>query len=174
MSTEVLVKRSDKLAFYGVPDVDEETITYHRMRGFTEGNTSKNPKEYTRQYVDEDAERSDLVGFSPAMSFAFDQFVGNPVHDDMVKLSNNEVLGTDAIRTLLVIDKTDATVTGTAPNEVITYGAKKRDYTVIPDAEGNSLDAYTYSGNFKSNGDTTFGTAVIDDETNTAVFTPAV
>ena len=48
-----LVKRADKLAFYGVPGEGEGTVIYYRMKGFTEISISKNSKEYTRQYVDE-------------------------------------------------------------------------------------------------------------------------
>ena len=61
-----LKKRSDIVAFYGIED------TFHRMRGFTEGSISKNPKEYSRQYIDEDGEQTDVVGYSPSMSYAFD------------------------------------------------------------------------------------------------------
>ena len=44
-----LVQRADKVAFYK-PKTGEK---YFRMKGFTGLSISKNPKEYTRQYVDE-------------------------------------------------------------------------------------------------------------------------
>ena len=160
----VLVKRSDKLAFYGVPG--EGATVYHRMRGFTDSSVSKNAKEYNRQYVDESSERSDVIGFSPAMSYAFDQYTGNPVHDDIVAMTNSETMGTAAIRSILIVDLTDFTTVG----EVDTYAAIKRDYAVIPDSEGGSLDAYTYSGNLKTNGPKVVGTATIDTETKIATF----
>ena len=55
-----IFKRCDKLAFYGVKSEDGE-VTYKRMTGFTEITTSKEPKEYKRQYVDEEFETSDVV-----------------------------------------------------------------------------------------------------------------
>lgn len=168
--SEVLVKRSDKLAFYGVPAAGGGTITYHRMRGFTDSSTSKNAKEYNRQYVDEDSERSDVIAFSPAMSYGFDQYLENPVHDDIVALTDSETLGTAAIRSIIIVDLTDSTTTG----EVTTYAARKRDFAVIPDSEGDSTDAYTYSGNLKANGPITKGTVTLDAEKKIATFTAAV
>ena len=32
------------------------------------------------------------------------------------------------------------------------YHATKRVYAIVPDSDGDSTDAYTYSGNFKSRG----------------------
>lgn len=53
-----LVKRSDKKAFIGV--TKNTTTTFHRMKGFTQISTSKNPVEYSRKYVDMDFEISDV------------------------------------------------------------------------------------------------------------------
>lgn len=167
--SEVLVKRSDKVAFYGVPGVGAGLTVYHRMTGFTDSSISKNSKEYSRQYVDEDSERTDVTGFSPSMAYGFDQYVGNPVHDDIVALSDNETLGSAAVRSIIIVDLTDFTTVET----VTTYAARKRDYTVVPDSEGGSLDAYTYSGNFKSNGSTIKGTATLDAEKKIVTFTAA-
>jgi len=167
--SEVLVKRSDKVAFYGVPSGTPGTIAYHRMRSFTDSSTSKNAKEYSRQYTDEDFERTDLIGFSPSMAYGFDQYTDNPVHDDIVALTDNETLGTAAIRSIIIVDMTDFTTVA----EVTTYAARKRDFTVIPDSEGDSTDAYTYSGTLKSNGPIAKGTVVLDADKKIATFTEA-
>lgn len=135
-----LKKRSDIVAFYGVGD------TFHRMRGFTDGSTSKNPKEYTRQYIDEDGEQTDVVGYSPSMSYNFDAYVGNPVHEDIIKITDKELVGLDAVRTILIVDTTSE---GTTEGH---YKAIKREYAVIPDTEGSGTDAYTYAGSFKAKG----------------------
>jgi len=167
--SEKLVQRSQKLAFYGIPTAEGATVTYTRMRGFTDASTSKNAKEYTRQYVDESAERSDVIGFSPSISYAFDRYTDNAVHTDIVELTDGEYTGSDAIRSILIVDMTTSTGTDTTT----TYDAIKRDFTVIPDSEGSSLDAYTYSGTFKANGDKETGTAVLDTDKGTATFTAA-
>lgn len=97
-----LIKRSDKKAFYGVKS-DTETV-YTRMRYFTELSTSKNPVEYSRQYVDESQERADVVGYSPSMSFNFDEYTGDAVLEDIVSIINEEKLGTDAQREIILVD----------------------------------------------------------------------
>jgi len=150
-----LMLRSDKLAFYGVPGATPGTFVYHRMQGFTEGSVSKNPKEYKRHYIDESAEQTDVTGYSPVMSFAFDRYVGNKVHDDMAGIIDGEKLGSEAVRPIVVVDLT-------AP--LGEKNAVKRDYAVIADNEGGSLDAYTYSGNFKTKGAQEYGVAVIAND----------
>lgn len=162
--SEILVARSKKLLYYGVAGAEAGKVTYHRMKGFTDQSTSKNPKEYTRQYVDELFEQTDVVGYSPSTSYGFDQYAGNPVHDDIVKVTNDELIGNDAIRPLILVDLSGvADGTKTAP-------AVKRDFSVIPDSEGGSLDAYTYTGNFKSKGAKVIGTATTVDDWMTITF----
>jgi len=156
-----LFKRCDKLAFYGVPQENGEVV-YKRMTGFTEISTSKQPKEYKRQYVDEEFETSDVVGYSPAISYSFDRFSKNPVHEDIVKITDDELLGLDAVRTIIIVDMKSA--------EGETCSAIKRDFSVIPDSEGGSMDAYTYSGSFKANSAKTRGNATSNDNWETIVF----
>lgn len=144
-----LKKRSDKVAFYGITTGTSEsaTTTYHRMRGFTDLSHSKNPQEYERQYIDEEASQTDVTGYSPSYGFAFDSYAGNAVHTDIAGIFDNEKTGSDAVRSIIVVDMTaDGTAEGSKK-------AIKRDYAVIPDAEGDGTDAYTYSGNLKSKGD---------------------
>lgn len=155
-----LVQRADKVAFMKVED------TYHRMQGFTGMSTAKNPKEYTRQYVDELFETTDVVGISASIEFAFDQFVGNPVHDKLTQMIDDEVIGTDAAVEIMVVDFTKP-----VKETEGTFEARSRKYSVIPNTEGGSLDAYTYEGTFRVNGDTVKGTATSTDKFITADFT---
>ena len=152
-------RRCDKLAFYGV-ETSGSTV-YYKMQGFTSISTSKNPKTYTRRYVDEPFEQSDVVGYSPSVAYSFDRFAGNPVHDDIVKISDNELTGNEAVRSIIIVDL--ATKNGEG------YHAVKRDFSVIPDSEGEDDEAYTYSGTMKVKGEKAFGTAIISDDT--CVFT---
>ncbi|MDE6833832.1 MAG: hypothetical protein K2J39_06280 [Ruminococcus sp.] len=134
-----LVTRPKKLAFYGVPNRG-----YQRMEGFTDLGYSQNPKEYSRQYVDEDFERTDIVGYSPSISYSFDRYTNNEVLADIVKITENEYIGDLMKRTIVTVDLSNGNTT-TAP-------AKMRDYAVIPDTNGDTTDCLTYSGNFKTKG----------------------
>ena len=157
-----IVKRSDKVAFYGV--LDGESVVYHRMKGFTEMSVSKNPKEYQRQYIDESFERTDVVGYGTAISYGFDQHAGDCVHDDLVSICQGELLGKNAVRAIVIVDFT-------TPSQDGTYVARKRDFAVIPQGEGDSMDCYTYSGTFKTAGDIVVGTAKTTDNWETCTFT---
>ncbi len=151
-------KRSDKLAFFG----EDKVSTFTRMRGFTEFSMSKNPVEYSRRYIDEQTERNDVVAYAPSISYSFDRFAGDSVHDQLVDIADNEKVGADAVRYIVIVDLSD---------EAEQKSAYMREWTVIPDGEGDDVDAYTYSGSLKANGEIVAGTAVSDDNWQTITFT---
>lgn len=155
-----IVQRAKKLAFYGVPK-DNETV-FHRMKGFTKLETEKNPSEYSRQYVDELFEETDVTGYSPSVSYEFDRYADDPVHQDMVSITDGEMIGDDAVRTLIMADLA-------MPNQDGSYPAIMRDFAVIPDSEGDGTDAYIYTGAFRAKGEKVMGTVQITDDV--AVFT---
>ena len=157
-----LVKRSDKVSFLGC--LDGSTETFNRMRGFTTLSGSKNSIEYSRQYVDEEFETTDVVGFSPSMEFGFDQYTDDPAHEEMVEILDGEYTGTEARRNIITVDFSQPTTGGK-------YKAVKREYAVIGDAEGDSMEAYTYSGTFKSTGKRITGEATVSADGTTTTFT---
>lgn len=158
-----LVKRSDKVSFFGNTSGGSET--FNRMRGFTTMSGSKNPMEYSRQYVDEEFETTDVTGYSPSIEFGFDQYAGDDVHDEIVEILDSEQTGTEARRNIVTVDFSQPTTGGK-------YKAVKREYAIIGDAEGDSMDAYTYSGTFRSTGKRITGEAEMNSDSSVATFTP--
>ncbi len=156
--------RSDVVAFYGVKGTGD-TTTYKRMQGFTELSTSKNPKEYSRQYVDEDSERTDITGYAPEMSYNFDEVTGNEIHSDLVKIEDDELIGSAAVREIVMVYLNRETTTAGK------FEARKRSFTVVPDSSGDSTDAMTHSGTFRANGEIVKGTASTSDGWLTLTFT---
>ena len=159
--TRSLVKRSDKVSFLGC--LADGTETFNRMRGFTTLSGSKNPTEYSRRYVDEEFETTDVTGYSPSIDFGFDQYIGDPVHEEMVEILDEEKLGTEARRNIVTVDFSQEAGEGS-------YKAAKREYAIIGDAEGDSMDAYTYSGTFRATGKRIVGTATVDETGAVATF----
>ena len=153
-----ITKRHEKVAFMALADTPDKFI---RMRGFTEFSLSKNPEEYQRRYVDEKTQRNDVVAYSPTISYSFDRFSEDPVHKELVAIFDNETVGTDAVRKIVIVDLSET------DNE---NNALCREWTVIPDSEGDDIDAYTYSGTLKSNGENVIGKAVSDDDWLTCTF----
>lgn len=162
--TRKLVKRSDKVSFFG--NMSTGTETFNRMRGFTTLSGSKNPTEYSRQYVDEEFETTDVTGYSPSIEFGFDQYSGDVVHDEMVEILDGEKTGTDARRNIVTVDFSQPDGGG--------YKATKREYAIIGDSEGDSMDAYTYSGTFRATGSRIEGTATLNSDSSVATFTTNV
>ena len=156
-----LVKRSDKVSFFG--NMNTGTETFNRMRGFTTLSGSKNPSEYSRQYVDEEFETTDVTGYSPSIDFGFDQYKNDLVHDEMVEILDGEKTGTDARRNIVTVDFSQPDGNG--------YKATKREYAIIGDSEGDSMDAYTYSGTFRATGKRIEGTATLNSDSSVATFT---
>lgn len=155
-----LIKRSDKVSFLGCTSGGGEV--FNRMRGFTTMSGSKNSMEYSRQYVDEEFETTDVVGFSPSIDFGFDQYKNDAVHEEMVEILDGEYTGTNARRNIVVVDFSQPDNGG--------YKATKREYAIIGDSEGDSMDAYTYSGTFRATGKRITGTATLNADNSVATF----
>ena len=162
MAFEELVKRNGKVAYM---DVSTTSIAnFLRMTKFTEISKSKNATEYSRTYVDEDGEVTDVTGYSEEISYAFDLYKGNLVHQRLVDITDNELTGNDALVKILQVDFSKPVGSG--------YEARLRTYSVVPDTEGDSTDAYTYSGAFRKNSGFTIGVATISEDGLTATFVP--
>ncbi|GHU55353.1 hypothetical protein AGMMS49975_17030 [Clostridia bacterium] len=160
----VLKARSLIVNFLEIPATPDPT--YNRMQGYTSMTTSKNAKEYSRQYVDEETERTDVTGFSPSIEFGFDRFAGNPTQDYLAEIIDNELTGTAATVNILSADLS------LDPSEE--DNAFIRPYAVISNSEGDSFDAYTYSGSFASKGPKTWGKATVAADGLTTTWTPTV
>ena len=161
MNPGKLVTRNRKVAFMNVSTT--AIANFLRMTKFTEISKSKNPTEYSRTYVDEDGEVTDVTGFSEEISYAFDLHTGNLVHEKLVDITDNEKTGDNALVQILQVDFTKPVGDG--------YEARLRTYSVVPDTEGDSTDAYTYSGSFKKNGNMTVGVATMNADNTVATFT---
>nr|DAZ69355.1 MAG TPA: hypothetical protein [Caudoviricetes sp.] len=137
-----IVGRHQRVAFLNT-DTTGSVPKYERMTKFTAITNSKNPKEYSRQYVDKESEDTDVVGYSPAIDYSFDRHTNTPVHDVIAKIHDGELTGSNALVDILSVDLFDGT-------EAEGFVARKRTYAVIPDSDGDGTDALVYSGSFKS------------------------
>ena len=151
-------KRSDKIAFFGLTNNPSE---YDRMRGFTEFTVNKNPVEYTRKYIDEQDERNDIVSYAPSINYSFDKFSGDIVHTELVSIADNEKVGADAVRQIVIVDLSG---NGDLKNATL------REWTVVPDSEGKDVDTYTYSGTLKANGKLITGKAISENGWKSCAF----
>ena len=157
---EKLVKRRGKVAFMDVSTT--QIPNFLRMRKFTDISKSKNPTEYSRTYVDEDGEVTDVTGYSEEISYAFDLYTGNLVHEKIVKITDDELTGDEALVKILIVDFSKPVGSG--------YEARLRTYSTVPDTEGDSTDAYTYSGSFRKNSKMTKGIATLNSDNTVATF----
>ena len=158
-----LVRRSQRVAFMNT-DTTGSSPTYDRMTGFTTLSTSKNPTEYSRQYVDEDAERSDVVGYAPSIEFSYDRHTNTPVHERLSEIHDRELLGDDAHVDIVNVDLFTEDTQKRCK-------ATKRTYAVIPDTDGDGTDAMIYSGTCKSVSEIEEGYATSEDGWKTATYT---
>ena len=158
---EKLVKRSGKVAFMDISTT--QIPNFLRMRKFTEISKSKNPTEYSRTYVDEDGEVTDVTGYSEEISYAFDLYSGNLVHEKIVKITDDELTGDEALVNILIVDFSKPSGDG--------YEARLRTYTTVPDTEGDATEAYTYSGTFRKNSKMSKGIATLNSDNTVATFT---
>lgn len=121
---------------------------------------------YSRQYVDEASERSDVVGYAPSMDYEFDLYTNDAVQKKLATITDDELLGSDAQVTVVVVDLFE-----TKADDGNTCTARKRDWSVIPDTEGDGTDALIYKGSLKAAGEIIKGTATTTDSWQTCTFT---
>lgn len=162
-SEKKLLQRADRVAFMNT-DTTGSTPKFERMTGFTTMTGSKEPKEYSRQYVDESTERSDVVGYAPGVEYSFDRHMNTPVHDKIAAISDNEMIGSDTHVDIVIVDKF-------TEDEQNRCEAVKRTYAVIPDSDGDGTDALIYSGNLKAVSKIIKGYATSEDDWATITFT---
>ena len=135
---------------------------YVRMQGFTDGGRSLNASTYDRRYIDEKTERSDVTSYSTEIAYAFDRIIDNKVHDLIANVHDNEIVG----QTVEIL-----TVNFNEGDSTEGFTSRLRTYSVIPDADGDSTDAYTYSGTFHASGEYKEVKATISSDGVTATLT---
>lgn len=155
-----LVSRSELLSYMNTGTGSTEA--YNLIgEGFTSMSESKNAKEYSRQYIHEQTERTDVVGYAPSISYSVDVYTNNPVIDHIRKITDQELIGTAAQVDIVTVE----TFSGTDNTACTAY---KRKYAIIPDGKGDGTDALVYTGTFKAVGDIIPGTFNV----STKAFTP--
>jgi len=158
-----LITRDQWRSYLGVKGAGN-VVTYHLIgEGFTDLSESKNPKEYSRKYVHERSERSDVTGYAPSLAYSTDVYSEDPVVLEIIDITDNELVGTDAQRDVVSVNLWKP-IQGQASK----FEATKRTYAVIPDSKGSGSDAMVYSGNFKASGDPVFGAFDVTTKTFTA------
>lgn len=164
-ATAKMVQRHQRVAFMNTGT--NEAPVFTRMTKFTNMTNNKNPKEYARQYVDKATEDTDVVGYSPSIEYSFDRHTNTPVHEKIAKIHDGELTGSETLVDILIVDLFTADETGKCE-------ARKRTYSVIPNADGDGTDALVYAGSFKSKSEVVIGTATLDDTEQVATFTETV
>ena len=159
-----LVRRSQRVAFYGVPNGDTEVAEFRRMEHFTSLSESKNPVTYERQYVDKDSSDSDVTGYGTALDYGFDHHQNDPILKDLASIQDDELKG--EIRPTVVVDFFDKGEAKAADE----YVARKRDYSILPDSSGDGTDALQYSGSFAVKTEIVKGYAKVSADGKTCTF----
>ena len=147
-----------------------EPTEFTRMEKFTTLSESKNPTTYERQYVDKDASDSDVTGYGTSWSYNFDMHENNPILMDIASVHDDELTG--ETRNIVVVDFFDK---GEATKED-EFVARKREFSILPDASGDGTDALQYSGSFGVKSEPVKGYAKVaaDGKSCTFLDTPTV
>lgn len=157
---EKLYNRADIVNFMGLTI---DATTFNRMTGFTDNGRSLNSETYERRYVDEKSNRKDVTGYATEIAYGFDRYTNNQVHDLLAQVHDLEQTG--VIVPIVAVNLNEKVEGGG-------YKARKRNYSVLPDGDGDGTDAYQYSGAFGANGDLEEGTAIVSADGKTCTFTP--
>ena len=150
-----LVSRDQWVAYMntGTDGTEEYNLVGEGFSSFSE---AKNPKEYTRQYVHEKSERSDVVGYAPSISYSADMYSGDPCVERVAKAADEEQVGNAAHVDIVTVNLWESV-------------AYKRTYAIIPDGKGDGVEALIYTGTLKAVGGSIKGSF----DVATKKFTPA-
>lgn len=140
---EKVYNRADIVNFMGETT---DATEFLRMSGFTDHGKSFNAQTYERRYVDEKTIRTDVIGYATQIAYTFDRIKDNKVHDLVASVHDEEKVG-------VLVPIISVNFNEKVEEEANTYKARKRMYSIIPDADGAGTDAYQYSGNFASTGE---------------------
>ena len=119
--------------------------------GFTSFTESKNPMEYSRRYVHERTERTDVTGYSTSIDYEMDMYVDDPVCEQIKIVHDEELIGSAAQRSVVLVNLFEKGVTSGS------FVAYQRNFAVIPDSKGDGTDALIYSGSLRAVGDSIKG-----------------
>jgi len=125
--------------------------------GFTSLAEDKKPKEYSYQHFDEPWEYVDVVGYSPSLAFSVDVHSGDPVVSELMYIADHELVGADARREIIIINKWDPIAPGI-------YRAYRRQYSIISAARADHAGVMTCSGTMRACGRLEIG--AFDSSTN--------
>ncbi|MBO5649451.1 MAG: hypothetical protein J6S76_06005 [Clostridia bacterium] len=134
-----LITRSAMRSYLSVDGVYNEI-----GEGFTDFTENKNPREYSRRYIHESTERTDLVGFAPSVTYAFDVCDADCVQEHLLKMTMEEEVGADARVTVVT-----AFLYRPGEREGCVR-AIRRAYTVCPARLGSGTEALICSGTMKA------------------------
>lgn len=150
-----LIMRYQWAAYMGVlSGSSTQTETFNLIGdGFTSFPEAKNPKEYTRKYINDKTERSDVIGYAPSIGYTCDMISDDPVVQEIAKITDGELVGNDTHRNVVSVNLWEPV--GSTAN---TYKAFKRAYAIIPGNKGDGTDALIYSGTMKAVSDVVEGT----------------
>ena len=136
---------------------------YHLIgEGFTDLSESKGAKEYTRKYVHLKTEISDVIGYAPSYAYSCDVISGDPVVEEIVEITDYEMIGSDTHRNIVTVNNW---IPGATSG---TFEAFQRKFAIIPDGKGSGTEALIYTGTLKARGDVIPGSF----DMKTMTFTP--
>ena len=162
-----LVMRHGIVAYCNVPSGigGVTTSKIYRMKGFTSFGTSRNTEQYTRKYVDEKHQTSDITAYNTSIGYKFDLFEDNPVHQLFADITNNEKIGSEALVDIYVVDFSKPV--GSSDDE---YECAHRKMVLVPSSDGDDANVYTYSGDLRTKGDREVGVATVSADELTITY----
>lgn len=95
VATSKLVNRSEVRSYMDTSTTGQPSFAL-MGEGFTSLSESKNPQEYSRKYVHENTERTDVVGYAPSLAYSVDVYTNNPVIKRITDVTDKELVGNDA------------------------------------------------------------------------------
>ena len=136
-----LVMRNAYLAFMNVEENPDMPGQYRLVgEGFRKLSQVKEPSEYTRRFVNESTDTTDIIKYNAEIAYEIDVFSDDPCVRRIVHITDGERRGQKA--------RTDIITLFTEDVVALPYVCKasKRRYAIVPDRIGDDISVLQTSG----------------------------
>ena len=148
-----LLMRNAYLAFMNIEEDEDLPGRYSLVgEGFKKLSQVKEPTEYTRRFVNESTDTTDIIKYNAEIAYEIDVFSGDPCVQRIVNITDEERRGKKARTDIITLFTEDIV----APPFVCK--ATKRKYTIIPDRIADDVSVLQATGKMVAMNDKIGGT----------------
>ena len=135
---------------------------FEKLEGFSELGFESGAQSYVRKYFSAREKAVDIAESLPVIKYKFDRLKNNAVHQEIVKITDDRLVGEDAVKCFVFVDFSDE-------SEGM-YSATKQCFAVKGIKRDSGQGYFEYSGNLIAKKDVEKGCFVLNKDLKSGEF----